>query len=215
MTDKPRANDGKADDFTSRLRACGYASGDEIVAGMCNNAAERIERFEREVARLTRVGEMVGASADRANAKLMELKSRFGEPIANHFRDDGTQGEDLSGIPNGFREHVEKVAKGEADIETLLPNWKYIRRQAVDTMTSEAQQDDTETQDAERTARIRAIFDRKAHQPHVFRAMPETGMEHLCIECGTCNSYKRPDGVVGGSCLTCGTSQPEHVQHGE
>lgn len=49
-------------------------------------------------------------------------------PVLGYFRDDGTQGEDITGIPNGFREHVEKVARGEADIETLLPNWSYIRR---------------------------------------------------------------------------------------
>ena len=50
------------------------------------------------------------------------------DPIPGFFRDDGTQGEELSGIPNGFREHVEKVARGEEDIETLMPNWRYIRQ---------------------------------------------------------------------------------------
>ena len=50
------------------------------------------------------------------------------DPIPGFFRDDGTLGEELSGIPNGFREHVERVARGELDIETLIPNWRYIRQ---------------------------------------------------------------------------------------
>ncbi len=27
-----------------------------------------------------------------------------------------------------------------------------------------------------------------------------------------CDDYKRPEGVMGGTCLNCGKSQPEHVQ---
>jgi hypothetical protein len=29
-----------------------------------------------------------------------------------------------------------------------------------------------------------------------------------------CNGYSRPNGVLGGSCLNCGKSQPDHVRKG-
>lgn len=29
-----------------------------------------------------------------------------------------------------------------------------------------------------------------------------------------CEDYSRPEGVMGGPCLNCGRSQPEHVRHG-
>ncbi len=34
--------------------------------------------------------------------------------------------------------------------------------------------------------------------------------KHVGIRNGGCNNYKRPDGVMGGPCLLCGASQPEH-----
>lgn len=82
--------------------------------------------LERENKRiLDNYEQAVAAQVEALEREVARLKA---EPIPGFYRDDGTEVEDLSGIPNGFREHVEKVARGEADIETLLPNWSYIRR---------------------------------------------------------------------------------------
>ena len=47
------------------------------------------------------------------------------------FRDDGTQGEELSGVPNGFREFVAGVTMvgSKIPIETLVPNREWIDQQ--------------------------------------------------------------------------------------
>jgi hypothetical protein len=37
--------------------------------------------------------------------------------------------------------------------------------------------------------------------------------EHVGARLG-CDDYKRPEGVMGGPCLNCGQSQPEHIRRG-
>ena len=80
----------------------GFICGADIYA-----AYKLLESFLGEIERLRQVQAATREPDERA--------------IPGYFRDDGTDGEDITGIPNGFREHIEKVARGEADVETLLP----------------------------------------------------------------------------------------------
>ena len=38
--------------------------------------------------------------------------------------------------------------------------------------------------------------------------------KHIGMRDGGCNAYKRPEGVMGGPCLTCGEPQPNHARQG-
>lgn len=38
----------------------------------------------------------------------------------------------------------------------------------------------------------------------------EEWMKHKFCPGPKCSNYKRPEGVLGGPCLNCGRSQPEH-----